>query len=821
MATSVVFPRVQFFADNGRLLIGGRIHTYIAGTSSRAPTYKDAARAQPNTNPIILDGRAEASIYLAEGVEYKFVVEDSNGALIMTQEPVYGAIWPNAEDWPSDATLAYQYMLEAKAAASAIGPIKFYDTYAQADGDLPNLSEDDLVEIAQDETRASSPRARYRVESGALVFVIEFEIFYPNLPDSVPRLMQSKLRESVSVKDFGAVGDGVTDDTAAIRLALSSTSISIYFPPGDYRIVDANQDGTPVLVSSVMNRVLFGPGRITATAAVYKALEVSGNNSSIHLHFHGNNQIMIALVVTGDGCDVSGSSFFDLFAPANTYTAVGVHADFDGTSSGDKSILITGNSFRNIQAVGDGIGGNGVGLSRAVLLSGDQDIIKTSIISNNIIIGVTGEEGDAIAVISSNGSAFLDFPVLISGNTVTTWTRRAVKIQSNKATISGNTFRNTQSSAPSSIQHAVSLVQGGDHVVDGNVFTSCRYAGQVVAIASSPLERVDNITITGNVVRDIGAETTSVPFFVQSYGANVTIAGNQILCPNLAATRNITVANALSGYVAGNYIQSATSTPYSFTGSINLLLDIASSNNNTWGERTLSDSGDAFGINVFGTTNRSLTLYNWDTTLSNAEIVSQIRFHQNDTEAPDAVHASIRAVAVGTSGALALTFHTGSSATADQERLRIDPNGVLTPGIDNSQNFGSASFRWNTIFAGTGAINTSDARDKQQVRGLFESERVVAGRLKSLIRSFKFSDAVMMKGEQARIHFGVVAQEVRDAFVSEGLDPEKYALFCYDTWDETQREEDEEGNIIQEYRPAGDRYGIRYDELLTFIIAYL
>lgn len=273
MATSVVFPRVQFFADNGRLLIGGRIHTYIAGTSSRAPTYKDAARAQPNTNPIILDGRAEASIYLAEGVEYKFVVEDSNGALIMTQEPVYGAIWPNAEDWPSDATLAYQYMLEAKAAASAIGPIKFYDTYAQADGDLPNLSEDDLVEIAHDENR-NGARTRYRVESGALVFVIALDFYYPNFTGSVPRSIQARLRDSISVKDFGAVGDGVVDDTVALRAWFNSlrSGDDAYIPRGDYLVSVTDGDLTDIeganrnyafLLSDTLSSVNFyGAGKI-------------------------------------------------------------------------------------------------------------------------------------------------------------------------------------------------------------------------------------------------------------------------------------------------------------------------------------------------------------------------------------------------------------------------------------------------------------------------------------------------------------------------------------------------------------------------------
>lgn len=174
MATSVVFPRVQFFANNGRPLIGGRIHTYVAGSSTRAPTYKDAARAQPNANPIILDGRGEASVYLDIGVEYKFVVEDSKGALLLTQEPVYGAIWPDAASWPSDATLAYQYMLEAKAAASAIGPIKFYSTYAQALADIGNLQDGDLIEVSTDETHDDA-RTRYWVKDGALEFSVNLD----------------------------------------------------------------------------------------------------------------------------------------------------------------------------------------------------------------------------------------------------------------------------------------------------------------------------------------------------------------------------------------------------------------------------------------------------------------------------------------------------------------------------------------------------------------------------------------------------------------------------------------------------------------------
>lgn len=145
----------------------------------------------------------------------------------------------------------------------------------------------------------------------------------------------------------------------------------------------------------------------------------------------------------------------------------------------------------------------------------------------------------------------------------------------------------------------------------------------------------------------------------------------------------------------------------------------------------------------------------------------------------------------------------------------------VNPTRDNVASCGIAAARWTQVYAATGTINTSDVRDKQQVRPLSDAERAVAIRLKGLIRAFKFNDAVEDKGDGARIHFGVMAQEVRDAFVAEGLDANQYALFCYDEWQEVPEKRDAEGNITQEYRPAGNRYGIRYEELLAFVISAL
>jgi hypothetical protein len=111
------------------------------------------------------------------------------------------------------------------------------------------------------------------------------------------------------------------------------------------------------------------------------------------------------------------------------------------------------------------------------------------------------------------------------------------------------------------------------------------------------------------------------------------------------------------------------------------------------------------------------------------------------------------------------------------------------------------------------SINTSDETQKEQIRSLNDKEKAVAQKLKAAVKVFKFKDAVAKKGDNARMHCGVIAQEVQSIFQSEGLDADQYGLICYDTWDE---ERAAGGAIIKE---AGSAYGVRYIELLAFIIS--
>jgi len=139
----------------------------------------------------------------------------------------------------------------------------------------------------------------------------------------------------------------------------------------------------------------------------------------------------------------------------------------------------------------------------------------------------------------------------------------------------------------------------------------------------------------------------------------------------------------------------------------------------------------------------------------------------------------------------------------------------VNPGDDGATKLGDASLRWSEVYAVAPAINTSDEREKQDIAVLGAAEKRVAIALKGLVKKFRFKDAVAKKGDNARIHVGVIAQEVIAAFAAESLDAMRYSLLCYDQWE---AELDKDGN---EVRPAGDRYGVRYEELLAFIISAL
>jgi len=87
MAALTPTAKMQFFKADGTPLVGGKLYTYTAGTTTPQTTFTDSAGGTANTNPVILDSRGEANIWLG-GATYKFKLADANDVEIWTVDNI-------------------------------------------------------------------------------------------------------------------------------------------------------------------------------------------------------------------------------------------------------------------------------------------------------------------------------------------------------------------------------------------------------------------------------------------------------------------------------------------------------------------------------------------------------------------------------------------------------------------------------------------------------------------------------------------------------------------------------------------------------------
>tara|TARA_Y100000361_G_scaffold125989_1_gene119727 strand:- start:644 stop:2107 length:1464 start_codon:yes stop_codon:yes gene_type:complete len=154
----------------------------------------------------------------------------------------------------------------------------------------------------------------------------------------------------------------------------------------------------------------------------------------------------------------------------------------------------------------------------------------------------------------------------------------------------------------------------------------------------------------------------------------------------------------------------------------------------------------------------------------------------------------------------------------------------LYPELDDSLDLGLSNKRWDDIYASSGTVNSSDETLKRDINALSEAEKAVALKIKGLMRTFRWKSSYEKKGDDARYHTGVVAQQVEALFKEEGLDISKYAFWVKGVhYVDSEGKEivDEYGAYITPNMPAFEkvtdkkeayRYSIRYDQLLCFII---
>ena len=120
---------------------------------------------------------------------------------------------------------------------------------------------------------------------------------------------------------------------------------------------------------------------------------------------------------------------------------------------------------------------------------------------------------------------------------------------------------------------------------------------------------------------------------------------------------------------------------------------------------------------------------------------------------------------VGTIGSNSGYLYIGSPEGNDAYLLFgadiVSPATSAGANRDNVIDLGHSSARFDDIFATNGTIQTSDRNEKQDIAELSDAEQRVAVAAKGLLRKFRWRDAVEAKGDDARTHFGIIAQDLK------------------------------------------------------------
>lgn len=357
MASILPNGKTQFVDQNGKPLVGGSVTFYVPGTTTKKDTWQDQAMTQPNTNPVILDSRGQATIW-GSGA-YRQVVADQFGAVI----------WDQVVTDISAAVTTLQSNLAASSGSSLVG-------FLQAG-------------------------------TGA-----------------VARTMQDKMRDVVSAMDFGAKGDGATDDTNAIKAFISFlllTGRAGHLPSGTYKIT--SQITIDLSTSSPKGLKLFGDGQqtsildastVSASPAILITAKPDAQGAGFYSSFcdfaiRGNIAgTLLQLGPSDNSAALNAVEFRNLWVGNNNTSSstVGIQVNYVLGSKFDNVVAANNHGGDSWQicaaAFCTWIGGAATWGSNGMRLTYNQSLFGT--IAGNLFIGIDFEEnvGANIAIDSAN-----------------------------------------------------------------------------------------------------------------------------------------------------------------------------------------------------------------------------------------------------------------------------------------------------------------------------------------------------------------------------------------------------------------------------------
>ena len=556
----------------------------------------------------------------------------------------------------------------------------------------------------------------------------------------------------VSVKDFGAVGNGTTDDTTAFVNAMASIVATgekgvLLVPAGTYKI-------TASLSVNISYISIWGESAVLnfSTLTTGAALVV---NATVSPPYHNGNTSIQGIELIGNS--TSGS-------------VKGIQY----TSTTDASQFSVDNCVINTFGIGESFETN------SYLISHKNTNIW------GCTVGVQNLTG-----FSNNGENISYVGCTIFNNVTNI-------VQTNGA--GDMNFTNCSIDYPTTAH--ISITSGELH------FVNCHIEGAAVPLFSNNV--ANSITSFTNCLLIQQSSSGGTPYITIS--GIVDFVGGRVVA-NSGTSPAITANNGASLCFMADQAQYGGSQLFNLVSGCfyNIISEYPILINGNYG--TYHTSGNVVTDSNFVSAG---TITAQSTISSNGNITSNLGGFSN----------------LGNNAVTLYSSNTGMFANSggigwllNGTQVLAQGTGNLQPGSDNTYALGSGGERWSVVYAATGTINTSDESQKQEIAFLNTAEKAVAQTLKGLIKSFKFNDSVKEKGSLARVHFGVIAQDVKAAFEAQGLNPDNYGVFCSDTWYELDgKTKNADGISYTKDTPFAieiTKLGVRYDELFALIIAGL
>ena len=666
----------------------------------------------------------------------------------------------------------------------------------------------------------------------------------------VPRMLKDRFADEVNVRDFGAKGDGVADDTEAFNLASGRAKEggTVRIPSGTYVIsgvittkpvnfVGDGQGGTTLKINNVsndpeLNFVEFSENLLSGTSCGLQNLNIfltggNGNNlvDSTALKYERTpSQCYSKLKIYSEFTDKSDDSFAVKCSWKKAF-------NLGDSTELELSYIVMYGSF---DSAGDP---SGQFLDGFVSLNPSGAIMHaylSNILTHNVANGIEIHDNVYFHLsnidIARSKRGIFDSRIKNDysyGESV--WT--GVAINSTEKCVSLHNRYGLQVNGLFLHRTADAFIDADSTWIGADFYRAinCNFTNVEIADGSSS---DTNVGIGINFNGGDSLNVTNLVLYNVTKGVEAGITGEETA--RAINVCNVAVKGKVSTVINGASIRDCAFTNLSYSGEASVTTPIA--------------FGDALSKSSAKITNfESVTHIKGDTIyIVNPYASAETKRYRIDVR---------NGLTFGTeldNGGYGKTFfivtRDGTSVTKTELRAEdgyVNINApemhfagsLLKPSTDNIATLGSSAYRWSQVYAGAGAINTSDERAKADVTAPQDAL------LKAIqgvdFHVFRFKDAVEKKGDAARIHAGVVAQEVQAAFATQGLDAADYGLFCYDKWDDEYEDVEvvdqpevlgENGEVVSpavthtEQRlitAAGDRYGIRYEELLMLECARL